>query len=183
MNEYAFTLKFALPETADGMDVLTGRLYEAGCDDALIGTGQPGRLALNFDRQATSAVDAVNSAMADVQRAVPGTELIEAGPDLVGLTDISELMGCSRQNMRKLMLAHRDTFPLPVHESRASLWHLVDILQWFKNNQNKDIDDGRLELTNVTMHLNIARANRHLDPALTQRLKGMTGPTTAHQGK
>ncbi len=51
------------------------------------------------------------SALRDVKKAVPGAELIEVTPDFVGLTDVAELIGVSRQNMRKLMLAHAATFP------------------------------------------------------------------------
>jgi hypothetical protein len=36
----------------------------------------------------------------------PGAELVEASPDFVGLTDVADLVGCSRQNIRKLMLTH-----------------------------------------------------------------------------
>lgn len=53
------------------------RLGEAGCDDALVGIGQPGRLALEFNREAADADEAVRSALADVRRAVPSAKLIE----------------------------------------------------------------------------------------------------------
>ena len=45
------------------------------------------------------------SALADASRAVPSAALIEAVPDLVGLTDIADAVGMSRQNVRKLVLA------------------------------------------------------------------------------
>ena len=50
--------------------------------------------------------------------------MIEVAPDLVGLTDVADIVGVSRQNMRKLMLAHPGSFPAPVHEGSASIWHL-----------------------------------------------------------
>jgi len=56
------------------------------------------------------------SAVPDVQRAIPGARLIEAGPDYVGLTEIAKLLGISRQAMRKVMAKNIETFPLPVHE-------------------------------------------------------------------
>jgi len=46
--EFNFTLKYRLPEICDEIDVLEQRLAEAGCDDALVGIGLPGRLALAF---------------------------------------------------------------------------------------------------------------------------------------
>ncbi|PSD31181.1 transcriptional regulator, partial [Stenotrophomonas maltophilia] len=44
--EYTFTLKYQLTEDDSDPDDLVERLGEAGCDDALVGIGQPGRLAL-----------------------------------------------------------------------------------------------------------------------------------------
>ena len=50
--EFTFVLKYQLSNEDDDMDALVERLGEAGCDDALVGTGQPGRLALEFVREA-----------------------------------------------------------------------------------------------------------------------------------
>lgn len=87
--EYTFTLRYRLGQTEESLDDLIGRLAEAGCDDALVGSGQPGRLALEFAREANSARAAVHGALADVKRAIPSARLIEAGPDYVGLTDVA----------------------------------------------------------------------------------------------
>lgn len=40
--EYTFTLKYQLADDDRNPDVLVERLGEAGCDDALVGIGQPG---------------------------------------------------------------------------------------------------------------------------------------------
>ena len=45
--EYTFTLKYQLADEDRDADALVERLGEAGCDDALVGIGQPGRLALS----------------------------------------------------------------------------------------------------------------------------------------
>ncbi|MYE84879.1 MAG: hypothetical protein F4X31_01355 [Gammaproteobacteria bacterium] len=73
MKTYEFTLKFSFPDEdhVDGMDELVERLGEVGCDDALVGTGKAGRLALDFCREAESAFEAVSSAIADVKTAIP----------------------------------------------------------------------------------------------------------------
>jgi hypothetical protein len=76
--KYDFVLRFKVAdEGADASD-LVERLGEAGCDDAVVGIGQPGRIALNFTREADSAQQALISALEDVRRAVPAAELIEA---------------------------------------------------------------------------------------------------------
>lgn len=73
-----FTLHYELSSDESDIDVLVERLAEEGCDDALVGVGQPGRLALEFIREAPSADDAIAGAIEDVRRAVPNARLIEA---------------------------------------------------------------------------------------------------------
>jgi hypothetical protein len=76
--ECTFTLAYQLPSDDIDMDAIMDRLAEEGCDDALVGVGQPGRLALEFVREAPSADDAIEGAIEDVRRAVPSARLIEA---------------------------------------------------------------------------------------------------------
>jgi hypothetical protein len=75
---FTFTLNYELTSDESDMDVLVERLAEEGCDDALAGVGQPGRLALEFIRDALSADDAIKGAVKDVRRAIPNARLIEA---------------------------------------------------------------------------------------------------------
>jgi predicted DNA-binding transcriptional regulator AlpA len=159
VTEYTFTLKYRLPESEGDMDALVEKLGEAGCTDALVGIGIPGRLALEFTREADSAMEALRSALTDVRAAVPSATLVEAQPDFVGLTDVAELVGVSRQNMRKLMLAHRD-FPLPVHEGSASLWHLADILAWLEDRKGYEPDRILRETAAAALEVNLAKEAR-----------------------
>jgi hypothetical protein len=76
--ECTFTLKYQLTSDESDMDALVERLVEEGCNDALVGVGQPGSLALEFIREAPSAHDAIEGAIEDVRRAVPTARLIEA---------------------------------------------------------------------------------------------------------
>ena len=155
--EYDFTLKFALAEGDSDAAAIVERLGASGCDDALVGTGIPGRIALSFTREAASAEDAVLSALADVKRAVPSARLIEAGPDFVGLTEVAGLVGMSRQNMRKLMLSHAASFPPPVHEGSASIWHLALVLQWLEDRGGYRVPAATLAVSRMAMQLNLAR--------------------------
>ena len=68
MKEYEFTLKFSLPDATVAPEVYLENLYAEGCDDALLGLGQRGRIALNFIRESTTAYKAISSAIADVKR-------------------------------------------------------------------------------------------------------------------
>jgi hypothetical protein len=89
--EYEFEFRFKLPAQDADAGALVERLGAAGCEDALIGVGQPGRIALQFTREADSAKQAILSALEDVKKVIPGAELIEAGPDFVGLTDVAHM--------------------------------------------------------------------------------------------
>ena len=160
--EYIFTLKYQLTDQDSDPDILVEHLGASGCDDALVGVGQPGRLALEFSRESDSAEEAVRSALADVKKAIPLARLIEASPDYVGLTDVADIVGISRQAIRKLMLAHRAAFPLPIHEGSASIWHLAEVLDWFKSRGGYQLDDGVLSVARAALKVNIAKeAIRH----------------------
>ena len=121
MSEYQFTLKFRLADAQADPGQSIDALFQAGCDDAVIGIGQRGWIALDFAREADTALAAILSALEAVKRAIPGVTLIEASPDFVGLTEVADLIGCSRQNMRKLMIGNAATFPDAVHQGTQSL--------------------------------------------------------------
>jgi predicted DNA-binding transcriptional regulator AlpA len=168
--EYTFTLKYQVAESFHDPNVLVERLGEAGCDDALVGTGQPGRLALEFAREGDNAETAVRSALADVKRAIPSARLIEATPDLVGLTDVAEFVGVSRQNMRKLMLAHPGSFPAPVHEGSASIWHLAEVLAWLQAKGDYPLERSVLEVSKVALQVNLAKEAHRLPTEAAREL-------------
>ncbi|WP_454695048.1 helix-turn-helix transcriptional regulator [Achromobacter aegrifaciens] len=171
--EYTFTLKYQLADGDHDMDALVERLGAAGCDDALIGTGLPGRIALEFTREADSAEAAVCTALRDVRRAVPSAKLIEAAPDLVGLTDVAEIVGVSRQNMRKLMLAYPDSFPLPVHEGSTSIWHLADVLAWLQARGGYPQAASAMDVARVALQVNAAKERQRLAPSVSTKLEAL----------
>lgn len=165
MSEYEFTLKFRLPDAHTDPELFIDALAEVGCDDAVVGVGQQGRIALEFHREAANALEAIVSAVQAVKGAIPGAELIEASPDFVGLTDVADLIGCTRQNIRKLMINHLATFPVAVHEGSQSIWHLRPVLAWLSETQKRAIDRSLIEVSEVTMKVNIAREARRLPGA------------------
>ena len=155
--EYEFTLKFALSDPNADPETVVEALQEQGCDDALVGIGKRGRIALDFSREAESAEHAVASAIADVRRAVPGARFIEATPDFVGVTDIANILGCSRQNVTKILATSGSRFPDPVHEGSAAIWHLESVLTWLMEHQDRDFDARLVEISRVNMRCNHLR--------------------------
>jgi hypothetical protein len=81
VKEYSFTLKFNFSDAGIDPDCYIDRLYEAGCDDALIGVGNQGCIALEFIRSASSAFDAVSSAIVDVKKVIPDASLTDGRSD------------------------------------------------------------------------------------------------------
>jgi hypothetical protein len=163
MEQYDFTLKFALGQPDADPESYVEALMREGCDDALIGIGKPGRIALNFTREARSAEAAVISALAAVKRAIPGCRFIEATPDFVGITDIANLLGFSRQNMRKILEKSGPDFPPPMHDGNRPIWHLEPVLSWFAETQSREIDTALLEISRVNMYCNYAKERGLLD--------------------
>lgn len=170
MMEYEFNLKFKLaPEDTDHDQVMQ-RLVEVDCTDALVGLGVAGHLGLEFIREAESAEAAVLSAIDDVKKAFPTAQLVEAGPDFVGLTDVADLVGVSRQNMRKLMVNNPAVFPSPVHGGSSSIWHLAQVLQ-FMHERQYEFAESMFEVARTAMHVNITKEKALLDSKVDARLR------------
>jgi hypothetical protein len=169
MREYEFTLKFKLPDPTTDTDMYVDALYEAGCDDAIIGTGTNGFIALDFIREAPSAYDAMSSAINDVRKAIPRAEIVEASPDFVGVTDVANLLGCSRQNIQKLLSKSISDRPPAVYGGAQSVWHLLELLTWMMEHKNYHIDESLLEIARTTRSLNLVKQSEILDPDMQRK--------------
>lgn len=175
MNEYTFTLKYRLAAEDCDRDELVERLGAAGCTDAVVGIGQAGRLALAFTREADNAEAALKSALQDVKVTIPTATLIEAAPDFVGLTDVADTIGVTRQNMRKLMLSNSSTFPSPVHEGSATVWHLADILEWLSAKGSYSLEPTVQDVARTTMQINLTKAAVQLARKPGMELQALVG--------
>ena len=175
MREYEFTLKFKLQSSNIDPDIYVEQLYESGCDDAVIGTGNKGYIGLNFIRESSSAYEAISSAIRDVKKAIPEAIMIEAGPDLVGVTDIANLLECTRQNMQKLIAKNNYNCPPAIYGGAQSIWHLTDLLDWLIDNKKYSVSESLVEVAKVTMSLNITKQFAMLDPNLQESCKVLVG--------
>jgi predicted DNA-binding transcriptional regulator AlpA len=173
MREYEFTLKFKLQSSNIDPDIYVEQLYESGCDDAVIGTGKKGYIGLNFIRESSSAYEAIASAVRDVKKAIPEANLIEASPDFVGVTDIANLLGCTRQNIQKLISKNDSECPPAIYGGSHSIWHLANILEWLIENKKYSINEyeSLLEIAKTSMTLNLAKQSEMLDPNMQENFK------------
>lgn len=90
-HDFTLVLRLA-DDQADPSEYLDS-LAAAGCTDALVGCGRPGFLALDFLREAESAVEALLSAARAVLQAVPGAMLVDFAPRPPELPDLQALAG------------------------------------------------------------------------------------------
>ena len=158
MKEFNFELIFKLVDNQDSNEYLDS-LFENGCDDATISTGQLGMLSLSFTREAVNASVAVESAINDVKKAIPSAKLVEATPDIVNISEISSILGHSRQYTRKLFNSETSSLPAPIHIGNPSIWHLSEVLDWLKSvgKQENKINENLFELSHITRQINIKR--------------------------
>lgn len=144
MTEYEFVLRFQLPADTDQPEEFLDALYEAGCDDAVVGVGLPGYISLDFSREANSAQEAVQSAIFDVQKAIHEAKLIEVSPDLLNTSEIADLVSArigkiTRQAMRKYTFGQvakvNSRFPAAAVSSSSPLWHVDEVVSWLIENK------------------------------------------------
>lgn len=90
-EEFEFELVFALPDGEQDPFVLSDSIVEAGCEDALVGTGTTGLLGVELEAEGDDAESEIlNAARALIKTLPEGTTLREVRPDLVSLADVAE---------------------------------------------------------------------------------------------
>lgn len=129
---HVFTL--VLGGVRDLSEDLENAVFEAGCDDAVLGL-RSGVAFLEFDREAASLPEAVLSAIEDVE-SVPHVDVVRVEPDdLVTASEIARRTGRSRESVRQLAggLRGPGAFPPPLHNvcGTSPLWRWADVAEWF----------------------------------------------------
>lgn len=102
MAEIEFELIFALPEGENDAFDLMDAVFEAGFEDAIVGTGVPGMLGVAIEAASDRAEDAILGAARAIQKQLPdGSVLREVRPDLVSLADVAKRLDVTRQSLQK----------------------------------------------------------------------------------
>lgn len=120
-------------------------LFEVGCDDATFST--KGELIVaDVDRQAATVLEAIISAIRDVE-SVDDLVVLRVDPDeLVWASEIAERTGRSRQSINQLIKGQRGPggFPAPAtHATRNPLWRWSDVEAWFAAYDSREPDTER----------------------------------------
>ncbi|MBJ7610547.1 MAG: hypothetical protein JF887_14135 [Candidatus Dormibacteraeota bacterium] len=142
MTEHRFTLILA-----GNVDEHLDDLFEAGCDDATVGSVDGVHFA-EFDREASSLTEALASAISAVE-SVPTLRVKRIEPDdLVTASDIADRLDRSRESVRLLVAGQRGPggFPSPVSHLRARnrLWRWSEVAAWAGAAGSPPADDARI---------------------------------------
>ena len=102
MTDFEFDLIFALPEGDLDVFELSDAIFEAGFEDAVVGTGHVGLLAVALEAEGEDAESViVRAAKLILQHLPKGSALREVRPDLVSLADVAKRLNIKRQALQK----------------------------------------------------------------------------------
>lgn len=134
-----------------GADVLKEEnleaLRRAGSDDALFGRRDEVFYA-DFAREGASFEEAVLKAIREVERAVPGLQVVRVEPEeFVSAAAIADRTGRTRESVRLLIEAKRGPggFPSPIAWTSRTrkLWRWADVAHWFQTQLAQSVPDAR----------------------------------------
>jgi hypothetical protein len=164
MTEYGFTL---IVEGKLDLDVVEA-LFEAGCSDMTFQGDEAGPATADVHREAENLVDAVLSAIRDIER-VPSLRVVEVErQDLVGLADIAWRLNRTAESVRLLATGRRGPggFPAPaIRRRRGQLWRWAEVAEWANRHLGSSFDPEEPLLVNM---LNAASALRRGAPGLSE---------------
>lgn len=130
MNTYHFTI--VIRDARFDMENLEDRLFEAGCDDALI-CSYNNTVYLEFDRESENAEQAIKSAIENIKSA-GFKELIIEEQGYSTLSEMAERAGLSRQALSLYAQNKRGDgqFPTPVYglATKTALYSWPEVATW-----------------------------------------------------
>lgn len=129
-NSFEFDLVFTLPDSSKpDAYALADAVYQAGFDDAVVGTGEHGVVAVSLEAEGDDAELVIVEAARALLRYLPdGCGLREVRPDLVSLADVS-----ARLNIRRQALQKRPMPPVAAH----GLYRVTEIFVSLKEQLQK----------------------------------------------
>ncbi len=158
MTNYQFQLIFSLNSNEDAEQYLDA-LFEAGCDDAVMGVGKIGYLAADFTRESLSSFEAIKTAIEAITQAIPHAKLIKVGPYIANLSEMANLFGCTKQNLSKYARgesASNEAFPCSIISGKVDYWYVLDVAFWLFKQNKLNIQDNDIEILKAIHDLSVA---------------------------
>lgn len=175
MSEYTFALKIAGPLTEERVRAL----HEAGCDDMTFQGDEAGHASADVHREAANLVEAVRSAVTDIE-SVPGlTVLGIENQELVGLADIAWRLDRTVESVRLLASGRRRSgFPSPVvRRPRGQLWRWAEVAAWANEHIGASLDPDEADLlAAINATLEIRRLTTRLPEPERRALRILATP-------
>jgi hypothetical protein len=160
MAEYEFQI-FCRGVDMSG-DLFLDRLYEAGCDDALV-SFKDGYVCLDFSRSSESAEEAVLSAIKDFEYSAVGGSIERVEPDdLASLSEIARRTGVTRASLQKYARGPSkvgEDFPQPavnISGARRELYSAAEVINWMHAKERVVLPGYFMDLVNVIAKINQA---------------------------
>lgn len=101
-EQFEFELVFALPEGDHDALNLSNAVFDAGFEDALVGTGVRGLLGVEIEAEGDDAESVILQTARALMKSLPiGTKLREVRPDLVSLADVAAKLNVKRQALQQ----------------------------------------------------------------------------------
>lgn len=158
-TEFEFTLVLGAKASPDMPD-LEDKLFEAGCDDALV-CAYGSTVYLEFCREATSAKAAINSAIRDVRSAGFNILSIEEG----GCASISEMSlraGLTRSALNNYLKGQRGSkdFPRPVYglSTKSPQFKWPEVANWLYKHQK--VEKSVADVAKAAQQIDLSKVSR-----------------------
>ncbi len=162
-EEFEFELVFALPEGEHDAFALSDAVFEAGFENALVGTGHAGLLAVELEAEGDDAESVILETARALITALPaGTVLREVRPDLVSLADVAEKLEVKRQALQQRKM------PLPVAGGLYRIDEVIEVVMEAsmpKEGQRRP----RFNLASASKWFRAGPAARRVNAQLTMR--------------
>lgn len=154
---YDFELKFKLSSPQEDPKNFVDAIYEHVTADILPGIGHKGSIVLLCTEEADTALDAIQLTLDQLKQVLPDAQLVEVGPDTVGLTGIADQVGKSRQYIHTLMKMPGAPLPqMSGNKSSTRFWHLHEVLEWFSESDKLDFEQNLLEVSLAARRFNLS---------------------------
>ncbi len=148
MAVFSFTLIIRDSGHCD-FDEVANTVFEAGCDDGLVGRSD-GVWFVDFDREAETMADALGSAIVALQQANILVHSVEPS-DLVTLAEMSRRFKRGKESVRLLVAGQRGPghFPAPISGGKSGrrMWSWTESLDWMRRyaSESRSVDHDAIK--------------------------------------